>query len=278
MSEPNEPIDITSGPANLNQQMANADPVIAGRGTLALEWTPYPGVIASFSADVGPEVHIGVGTSVLSFAGREVDVTIDQYPAGSRWSNGARTIEARGRVTSPFVESTRPLVRLTTHLVNFPTFFWREPPDQSWLDGVRLIAGGWEIVLQTVVGYERILALKRSSGYCLTHVCQVKRIDDSEFSAQDAEHLLEGLLYFFSFARAAWATPVLSVGHDAEHAVALRQFFVWNTSPGRWFPTWMDDQHPQSLMELLPGFWARWTDDQDRETLRRAAMSRTDQT
>jgi hypothetical protein len=73
----------------------------------------------------------------------------------------------------------------------------------------------------------------------------------------------------FSLARGAWSTPVLAIGRDADREIGFRQLATWNASPAGWVLTWFDDQHPQALMELFPGFWRLWDDPQSREVLRR---------
>src|SRR5207249_718878 len=98
MRQPNDPIPIASGPAQLRQKMSNADPLIAGEGAMALEWLSHAGVLASFSAEVSPNTRVGVGPSTLSFAGGEIVVDLDQHPAGSSWHDGGHAVAVRGRV------------------------------------------------------------------------------------------------------------------------------------------------------------------------------------
>lgn len=168
-----------------------------------------------------------------------------------------------------FLRSARPLVEVTAHLVNFPVFLWRELPDDSWFGGVRLRSPSWEVVVREVGGRELERAGSASRGFVISHSIRLTRPEGESFSEDDAEDMLRALLYFFSLARGAWGTPVLAIGRDARGEISFRQLVTWNASPAGWVPTWFDDQHPQALMELFPGFWRQWEDARSREVLRR---------
>lgn len=269
-SEISESVIIATGDAELHQGMVNVPPLLKGHGSLQLDWLPFPRTTAAFTFRGKGWPGVGIGPSRLLLTDTPFAVDLDQQPAGSRWDPEGFTTDVSGHVLTDFLRSSRPLTQVTAQLVNFPVFVWRELPHQSWSGGVRLRSDEWEVVIRETASRDRERAARGSRGFLISHALQLNHPDAVEFSEDDAVHGLRGLLHFFSFARGAWATPVLAVGRTGEGEVVFRQLVTWNASPARWVPTWFDDQHPQSLMELFPEFWRLWEDPQSRDALRRA--------
>jgi hypothetical protein len=265
----NDPVTIATGGAELHQSMANAAPVLSGKGSLELEWLPFPRTLARFAFSGVGSPGVGVGPSRLQIVGTDFTVDLHQDPPWTRWNDEGFIAEVTGHVLTGFLCSGRPLVEVTAHLVNFPVFLWRDLPDRSWHGGLRLRAEGWEVLLREVAGRSSERDASRIRGFVISHGLRLTRPDGSTFSEDEAELLLQGLLYFFSFGRASWSTPILAVGRGETGVVGFRQLTVWNASPARWVPTWLDDQHPQALMELFPEFWHLWHRPTSRETLQR---------
>src|SRR5438477_606441 len=88
-----------------------------------------------------------------------------------------------------------------------PVYPFNEP---DWL-GPRWVteAGGWRITIDARHDHRRIWAeLQRTGVYAMTHVMEIRRADGADFTAHEAEPLLEALYIGVSFALGRWTAPM----------------------------------------------------------------------
>lgn len=159
---------------------------------------------------------------------------------------------------------------VTFYLCNFPDFLVYKSDRRSVDFELFCEADGWELKIVPVKNLrEQIQTLVETGGYGFTHICRLKKIDDSKFSSQEINDLLTALFYFFSFARGFWCPPVLPVGRDEKGKVI---WIEWGCRlSDRWSHnghSWFDSHHAEALPEILPGFLKIWKDATWENTIR----------
>ena len=119
--------------------------------------------------------------------------------------------------------------------------------------------GGWRIVLDRVPNYGKLKEeLRLTGGYAITHVGQITRDDDSLFTIDDGEKILEALSYFFSFCAARWSCPILVAGLDYGGNQVWTQWRVPKIGDWSDSVSWFSSPSSAVFNELLPGFLDLW--------------------
>ncbi len=151
-------------------------------------------------------------------------------------------------------------------ILNFPNFLQGQDKKvvvgEQWriIGSVLLRTDGWEIEIAAVTAASDIeKRLKEEGGYAITHTGAVRRVDGSDFTAQDVEPLLSALRLFLSFARGTYCGLALVVGKDCDGESVWEQWGThrvteWSDPP----PSWFDKMSGDSLAEAFPGFWRLW--------------------
>lgn len=138
---------------------------------------------------------------------------------------------------------------------------------------IRLSVDGWSI---TIVALEKCRELsqelRRSGGFAITHVGEIRSCDGQAIASADLEDLLNCLHYFLSFAAGRWTGPALPVGFDA---AGNRVFEMWGmpmAAGGAWNGScsWFDTQHSEFFSQVFPGFLSLWKSSLWREPLTHA--------
>jgi hypothetical protein len=114
-----------------------------------------------------------------------------------------------------------------------------------------------------------VAAMNTTSGYSVTQVGSLERVDGEAFSKKDAIDILDALAWFLSFANGDWVGPVLPVGFDN----GVRRWELWRgwkTASWHSSQSWFNPTRAESLSELFPKFLNRWLLSDWRETLRTA--------
>jgi hypothetical protein len=175
------------------------------------------------------------------------------------------TVEPRPQPFTAMGSGASQLKKVVFHLVNFRDFY-AEPiivkpkPTQSLrLDQVELNAGGWKIILASMVTTRnRIRTLRAKGGYVITHVGQIEREDAEPFAEQEAEDIILSLYYFFSFARGFWTGPFLPVGFDDSNERIWEQWGTLRADPWQYVSSWFDERIGNLLAKLFPEFLRLW--------------------
>jgi len=150
---------------------------------------------------------------------------------------------------------------LVFHVVNFPQFVSLGHGgsdlrhDGRILGCVKLQSDGWHIEIQELPETNALTErLQVSGGYGITHVGRLSRQDAKPFPIPDAETLLQNLYLYLSFARGAWASPMLAVGFRGAGVKVYEDWGVRITTPWEGRVSWFDIHHGEALSALYPGF------------------------
>jgi hypothetical protein len=149
--------------------------------------------------------------------------------------------------------------RVVFHVVNFPRFLNKSAPklhhEGRTLGRVLIRAGDLLLEIQELPETHLLVdRLKEAGGYGITHVGRMSREDAKPFSIAEAEKRLQELYLFLSFARGAWAPPILSVGFDAADEKVYEDWGIRITTPWESRVSWFDLHHGEWLSALYPGF------------------------
>lgn len=135
---------------------------------------------------------------------------------------------------------------------------------------VALRGEGWFVCVKSLVTTrDAITSLRSDGGFGLTHVGEITRSDDSDFSGADASQILDVLRLFLSFARGHWMEPACPVGFDRQGSRVWEQ---WSSPRADWSGvyTWFDAHHAGQLEDLFPLFARLWMRDSWQQTLQEA--------
>ena len=100
--------------------------------------------------------------------------------------------------------------------------------------------------------------LKENSGYAITHLCQIEKVDNQPFSIEELNKQLECLRYFLSFASGIWVTPILIVGFDEKEKKIWECWEGFSVDNYRYVFHWLPLGNFQGLEQCFKGFYKRW--------------------
>lgn len=263
---PSEPIRLYSGKLSLRH---GAD-TIEGTGSINVLWRV-----------MGPEVQFeipSIPTGLTFPAGVECTLTVDsiQAEAPTFLTRVAPNDEGLPHVAGHPLRNMvsgldKPATRVLFHLVNFwPFLFPRPDPAPVGYDvrGVEFEGEGWRVSIHGVNQLEKLeVDARNESGFAITHVGKIERIDGTAFSREMAHEVLHALHSFFSFARGLWSPPILFVGLDTTGEPIWQDWTVRRASPRRNVLTWFPMQGPQCLGDIFPRFMQLWQNATTREIL-----------
>jgi hypothetical protein len=182
----------------------------------------------------------------------------------------------KGVVRSARVTTGEPLKRVITHWVNLPTILPADPLSANgaiWGGRWRVSGGGWTFVLDQRPDLSQCLdTMRNSKKNLVTHVGDLRRSDDSEFSPDEALETIFCIQMAFSFALGRWSAPALPVGYGASGAVAWWECGAWRCDPFYGYFSWWDTHTGDDLAMLVEAFLTRWQDADQRNSLRYLAM------
>ena len=155
--------------------------------------------------------------------------------SGEGWSNGAEIGEADA-----------PLKRIVAHWFNLPDFHAQQGRWETETDG-------WKVTLDVRPDHDRVWTdLDKAHVYVMTHVMELRRADETTFTATEAEPVLTALHVGVSFALGRWAAPMLPVGVGANGEVAWESWRVPHCDPAREpSPGWWHQRQHTSLADFL---------------------------
>lgn len=212
------------------------------------------------------------GISSFSFNGRQIDgfVTYKAFENAQdlhvKWQPKHEPIVGIGN------EKTH-MARVVFHLFNFIDIWgtrYSSEESAKKMHGIShldLLYREWTIELKSMVfTRENIQKLKDEGGYQLTHIGVIKKFDDADFLAEEAETYLEAISFFLSFAKGACSDPVCAVGFDSS---GKRVWESWSSPRETWNTplSWFDPHHGSQLTSLFPLFMNRWSDENWRKAL-----------
>ena len=114
------------------------------------------------------------------------------------------------------------------YLVNFQAWFLAEDITRvSGTDkgaGMRLGVDDWRIAIERRREFTQAMShMEDNRGYAITHNCRLWREHDTEFTAREAEPVLEALTLYLSLVRGGMVGIALPVGWDTQQGCTSRQ-------------------------------------------------------
>jgi hypothetical protein len=232
----------------------------SGPGWIELRWLPHPVIRFGLS-----------GAEFLSRATDFPDVKIVIPDLGvscnaflTSMAMGGEGIYGGLLATPVIVGSQADCKQILFHLPNFFSIVGepiRNHDFRTWAGRLSLKSDNLHLVLdETRAARDLVKGLKDQSGFALTHVGTLERINGDLFSYDQAEDMLSALHYFFSFVRGFWCAPTLEMG--------LLGKVIWRrwTHPKltawkhveTWFPQHDNLNSTHEVNEAFRGFMARW--------------------
>lgn len=241
-------------------------------GSVEFRCTPEPSVV--WSVDPGSPPYFANRRDEIPMVLHrpDGDMEFPGYALGFNggWSNGAA-----------FGSGQTPVNRILAHWFNLPD--WHGPEvledaaegdGQSWWRGRWVMrASGWTITLDVRPDHPTVWRdLHLTDVYVMTHVMEIRRTDGADFTAADAEPVLDALHVGISLALGRWAAPMLPVGVDGSGTIVWEDWRpglcdrARSPSPGWWY-----EQDHAVLAEFLALVITAFS-DMDRRTRVRMQM------
>ncbi len=153
------------------------------------------------------------------------------------------------------------------HLTNFVDYFAPHAESPNGRTASRLILESieWRVTIDPISN-KLINALKDNSGYAITHMCRLERIDGSSFTSQDAEEILFGLNYFLSFVVGRWVSPALPIGFNSTGQKAWEKWLHYRTGNYRYVNSWFPESNPTGISTAFTGFMKWWRNEDWKES------------
>lgn len=251
-----------------------------GTGFVQLEWLPRPRIRFHFYQQDDTQERIGllsglsIGKAVLHLldSSQHVDVYITQFRFFSFGGQDDSRPALSGIIESVDRIDQSVMSYLILHIVNFRDYhgagIWDESTNVVW-DGRAVVqAGDWRLTLDKNQGGKPFFDdLKTLSGYAITHICKLERVDGGVFSVDDVEEMREALFRYLSFCSGFWVAPVLLVGFDASDKRVFEQWRSAKVERWRNVASWFNDFSVDGLTAGFPGFLERWRDETWNEPL-----------
>ena len=259
--EENQPILLYEG----EMELVEDSQVTLGYGKIEFTWLPKTGIKFSIHYDSdgivdfddipnsGKDILLGFSMPELSIeklfakahifqkASSDVITSFNGYLSRFELGNGSE------------------LSYVVFHLTNFINYF--APGVKKPIGNAnRLIIESteWRITIDST-NNESINSLEDNGGYAITHMGRLERIDGCNFSSQDAEEILLGLNYFFSFVVGRWVSPALPVGFNSTDQRVWEKWLHYRTgyyhgSVDSWFP----NLNTTDVSVVFTGFMELW--------------------
>jgi len=250
------------------------DSTVEGDGEILVRLIPHPRLEVraeyrhiAFSLALGKMEKCEIVDRRLEVPGFATKVNMKTSGTSEEMTSNLTWCVSREPIVSKGDDTTK-LKAVVFHLVNFPNFHGarsstlKEENRSYRINHIDLLGKEWKITLNSLCSTSSTCKkLKESGGYDITHAGRIERNDGNTFAGEDAKRILKILLFFFSFARGMWATPILPVGFDEAGSIVWEE---WNSPRGEpWADvlSWFDHQHAKQLEDAFSGFFSIWEDD-----------------
>jgi hypothetical protein len=288
LNRPNAAIQLYDGTLEVFRKGS----AVGGHGRIQFEWFPEP--VIAFSIDRVEFANIPEGAKPdplwmwnmpredlhVRFPGGIVgpDVTAigwqsEEYSGG--WeaaASGVKKPTIWGYLQEGFFKGRGDAVKLVVFHIPNGRNLLADFGDAIESGIPELSNSDWKFTFDKVDELGALMAaMNTTSGYTVTQIGTLERVDRGAFSKKDAAKMLDALAWFLSFANGDWVGPVLPVGFDGE-ARRWEFWSRWKTAP--WHSnhshSWFNPTRQESLPELFPKFLSRWLLPDWQETLRTA--------
>lgn len=168
--------------------------------------------------------------------------------------------------------------RVTFHIVNFvdclskPASFEAVDGGQQRINHFHFEWKEFAIHIRSVLSTrETIKTLRDQGGFAVTHIGEIRVSKDKNATVFEIEKLLNAIRLLFSFARGAWAPPILPTGYDENGRKVWER---WDSPTGESFAyhlSWLDNIcASQQLESVFPGFMRRFSHSGWRDAINEA--------
>ena len=129
-------------------------------------------------------------------------------------------------------------------------------------------SGDWLITFDERPDHAEVLREAERERYPVaTHVLDLRRGDNTAFSASEGADTLTGLMFGLSFAMDRWVPPVLAQGLDASGSVVATQWApLLIDSANRGSQRWWNDHRTEDFDLFLPLWLKAWANTAERST------------
>jgi hypothetical protein len=285
MQEPNQSVLLYEG--NMEVKYASQEARAVGYGILHLKWLPSIEIEFEITNTqlVGSPINFSdalQNNENLSLTLIDTGICINCFLVQVT-THGVDSCGLIGRLERTVIgDQNAKLKYLLFHLVNFSEFIgdnilcelnissgyrWKKYAGRLTFE-----AEGWRITVDAVESYSDIFReLKNRSGYAFTHTVKLEKIgkSDEAFSPDEAEKLLEALIFFFSFARGIYSTPFLPIGFDSNNTKVWELWETMMVSSWTYVHSWFSGKrNSQSLADIFPTFISYWNNSKWNNSLR----------
>lgn len=231
----------------------SSDQGVDATASVEFRWLPKPQLFIQYEC----EGFVGFDFSdskTWSLTIPSFNTNVDFIPIKISENNGKSVVTLVSKSGLIEKQSRSKMARVIFHLPNMPSFLLLQQ------EKLYLQAGEWQIVINPVDNIqEQVKQLKKSGGYTITYIGEIKQSDNKLFNIGEVNELLTCLYYFFSFIMGSWVAPLLPIGYDDHDSIVWEQWGVRTTdsfNPN--IESWLDWHHHDSISALLPGFWHKW--------------------
>jgi hypothetical protein len=172
--------------------------------------------------------------------------------------------------SNPQFDETIELINVKFFLVNFPYVLGRpiSLEGQIWSGRYKLEVDNWHITIDALRNIKNIQKfLRENNRYAITHLGQIKKVDNQSFSIEELIKQLESLRYSLSFASGNWVTPILIVGFDKNMKKTWECWEGFPVDNYRNIFRWLPLGQVQDLEQFFKGFYKKWNDPDWQEVL-----------
>ncbi len=267
MSAPNQNIKLYEGVIELDQSTNT----YSGEGTVQFEWLPFAGLWFSLVVPRKTLDLIDTTSCTVHMPGlnRHAGAVVLAYAPSSNTGD----YKIRGRMLESEFGGAPRVCYIIFHVSNFAGYNGRFVKDETncWAARAVIETGEWRITLDKLeVTTHFVDELRATSGFAITHVGKLERLDSKMFTVKTAESVLTALSEYLSFCRGAWVAPILSVGFGETDE---RVWEKWGTPRiAGWisYRNWFDGIEEEEFSNGFTGFYEKWQQLTWREPLKLA--------
>jgi hypothetical protein len=243
-------IDIYSGEFILQ----TAKDVIALNGTIKMTMSPEQNIVYE-----GRVIHSTVSMNIFHDNEENYEIrtpngfygiaVIDRYKISGN-------IILKGIVVHQLLSSKKEQEIDCSHLYIFNF-------DETYAGNVNLSVGEWSIYLQKRHDYkekEIFTKLKNEAGYGITHVVEIKKVNNELYSEKEIEHFIEVLTWLLSLCAGRQVGIGIHTGFR-NSSVIFENFMSPIISPFEIKSNWIPRQDPTALPSLFSLLVCKFKDD-----------------
>lgn len=273
---PISPIVLYQGDITLNWNNSS----VLDQGTIELNWFPSPSINFRIILDriiLPPEGPLSVNLNAInrSLSGYGLS-------PGFKINESGSSMTLHGPILGEHTKGPIYAERASFHLVNFHRFFgetiaYKTPSGKYGrsMGRINMRNEKWIVTIDDIQ-YDVPLwdELKQTRGYGITHTGTLQRNDGTQFLVEEAEEVLDALVFLLAFLRGNWVGPIL-VTYEGEKDtdwldLKLRNTSRWHSSHN-WFPR-TPIKSDGEFDELFDNFLKLWNDELWKHALRTIAF------